>query len=168
MLGVDTGIDNVGAGAGTSSIVVGVGGAGAVGARVGDTGQAPRSVGLSGGDLHDRVLLDVQDVGVVSEVVKLIILEGGSEAVEVSAVGVVGVGLDGADGRGDGEARGLLLGNQLHDVLAGDGVGTTREDEGSGRVTLSDGRGGGHGQRHEGEESRGTHLGGCCRVGSKD
>lgn len=70
VLGVNTGVDNVGAGALTGAVVVGVGGA--AGLLAGKTGNAPGSVGLSGVLLDDGVLLNVLNVGVVAEVLELL------------------------------------------------------------------------------------------------
>lgn len=68
--GIDTSVDNVGAGSGSGSVVVAV--CGRAGTGVGEASEAPRSVGLGdcGEDLGDGVLLDVLDLFDVSENLK--------------------------------------------------------------------------------------------------
>lgn len=68
--GIDTSVDHVGAGSGSSSVVVAV--CGRAGTGVGETSEAPRSVGLGdcGEDLGDGVLLNVLDLFDMSETLK--------------------------------------------------------------------------------------------------
>lgn len=102
-------------------------------------------------------------VGVVAEVAQLIGLEGGSEAVEAAGVGVVGIRLDGADGRRHGGRDGVLL--HADNVLALDVGAATGDNDGSRVVTLDLGVRGREGHGEEGEKSGGTHDGGLCVEG---
>jgi hypothetical protein len=99
-------------------------------------------------------------VGVVAEVGQLIGLEGGSEAVEAAGVGVVGIRLDGADGRGHSGRDGVLL--HADNVLALDVGAATGDNDGSRVVTLDLGVRGREGEGEEGEKSGGTHDDGLC------
>ena len=153
--GVNASVDDVGAGAGTGVGIVGVGGAS--GGSRGDTGKTPggASLGLLDGD--NGVLLNVVDRGVVLESLELGGGQAGSEAAEALGVGVVGLGLDGVDGRVDGGADGVL--GELDNVLALKDLGVAGSQDGSGRVAL-DGRGGGQRHGDESEKSGSTHDGG--------
>lgn len=157
--GRDTSVEDVGAGALTSGVIVGVGGASGGGA--GDTGKTPRSVLLSGLDGDNGILLNEVDGRVVAEALELGLGQGGGEAREALGVGVVGIGGDGGDGRRDGGGDGVLL--EADNVVVLDELSSAGDDDGGGRVALDSGRGG-HGHGDEGEEGRGVHLDGCLFV----
>lgn len=84
MGGVDAGVNDEGAGAITSRVIVGVGGGTSVG--VGETGNTPWSSGLSGGDGDDGILLDVLDLGALTEGLDLSLSQGTSLCDELSVI----------------------------------------------------------------------------------
>lgn len=94
-------------------------------------------------------------VGVVPEGIQHRLVQGGSKALEHIVVDVVGVASKLAQSLiEDGEAATAL---ELDNVLLGDDLGVTGDNEGRGLRALPGGRGGqGHGQ--DGEEQRWTHL----------
>ncbi len=87
------------------------------------------------------------------ELLHLGIAEASSETVEALAVGVVGIGLDGADGALDGSVDTTAL--HLNNELAGDELSAARLDDGS---RLGAPMRSGHGQGQKSEKSRGTHF----------
>ena len=158
--GVDTSVNDVGAGAGTARVVVGVGGRASV--PVGETGKTPGStslgdVGLGG---EDGVLLDVLDLGVEAESLNGLVVELTGEALEGTLVALGGLATTDALANSavdDGLGGGRLV---LDDVLAGNDLAS------SGglveRSTLLNRGGGGEGKsREEGDEGRQMHDCGC-------
>lgn len=111
-----------------------------------------------------RLVPKVTYVGIVAEVLELIVVEGGGEAVEAARVGVVGIRLDGADGRGDGGGDGVRL--HADNELVLDLGAATGDDDGSRVVALGVGVRSRQGHGEEGEKSGRTHLDGleCLEI----
>jgi hypothetical protein len=177
--GVDTSVNDVGAGAGTSTGVVGVA-RGAV--SVGDTRNTPGGTALGGVgvDGHDGILLDEFDlwncqdsrplqyscsferithIGVVLESLDSGVIQSGSPALETLDIpDMVGLTLKQAHGISDRGSGNLVP--ELDKVLALNELDIAGSVDGSG--LRAPGRGGQY-QRQEREEGSGTHVGKLSR-----